>query len=457
MDELLLRNVRVVQDELLVPASILIVDGRIVAFLPPDTATTAARAIDGHRAIALPGLIDAHVHTCQPGRTTWEGFRAATRAAAAGGVTTIVDMPLSCTPTVTLQALEEKRSDIAPDALVDYALWGGLTADNVDQVPALIEGGVVGLKAFMTDSMQEFGWASDDVLLRGMKVAAGQGALVGVHAESEALVGPLTRRATETGSDSWSGYLSTRPPIAEIDASRRAIGFAGETGARLHIVHCSLPEVVDLVQKAKLANQDVSVETCPHYLSLTDADLARIGNDAKCSPPVRPRATVEQLWECILAGLIDTIGSDHAPSQPGLKEASVGPLAAGHGILGLQTMLPILLSEGVHQRGLPLSLLTELTATRPAKRFGLWPAKGSLRLGADGDVTLVDPDATWQFQARDMMYSVQRYNPWDGKTFQGRVVATYVRGRQVYSLADGPNEPGWGREVRSTIRTGVTI
>jgi len=456
VDELLLRNVRVVQDGMLVPASILIVDGRIAAFLLPDTTTTAERAIDGHRAIALPGLIDAHVHACQPGRTAWEGFRAATRAAAAGGVTTIVDMPLSGTPTVTRPALEEKRVDVAPDALVDYALWGGLTSDNVDQLPSLIEGGVVGLKAFMTDSMQEFGWAPDDVLLRGMRVAARHGALVGVHAESEALVGPLTGRAIGAGDDSWPGYLSTRPPIAEIDASRRAVGFAAETGARLHIVHCSLPNVVDLVHEAKLVGQDVTVETCPQYLSLTDADLARIGNTAKCSPPVRPRETVDQLWECVLAGQIDTIGSDHAPSQPGLKETSVGPLAAGHGILGLQTMLPVLLTEGVHQRGLPLSLLIELMSTHPAKRFGLWPAKGSLRLGADADVTLVDPDASWQFRAREMMYSVQQYNPWDGRVFQGRVVATYVRGREVYSLANGPGESGWGHEVCSGIRTGVT-
>jgi allantoinase len=409
------------------PADIAVQDGAIAAVEPELPG--GAEEIDARGLLALPGAVDAHVHLNDPGRAHWEGFDSGTRALAAGGTTCAIDMPLNAVPpTVDGAAFDAKARAAAGHAHIDVALWGGLVPGDPDRLDELAARGVVGFKAFMSASgVEEFPAADDLTLLEGMARAARLGLPVAVHAENDAITSALARRAVAEGRTAMRDYLASRPVVAELEAIGRALALAEETGCALHVVHVSTGRGVALVAAARARGVDATCETCPHYLVLDAGDAERIGAAAKCAPPLRPAAEREALW----AALDDValVATDHSPAPAGLKGGD-DLFAAWGGIPGAQTLLALLHDAGVVRRGLPVARLAELLARGPARRFGLAPAKGSLRPGADADVVLLDPAGTWTI-ARDDLLDRHRLSPFAGRTLQGRVVRTILRGRTV--------------------------
>jgi allantoinase len=456
--DLIIRNGTLVTGTEVRQADLAIVDGTIVA-IEPELSGTSRTEIDAAGLHVFPGAIDAHVHFNEPGRTEWEGFATGTRALAAGGATAFFDMPLNAhPPTLDAAAFDQKLAAAQASSLVDFALWGGLTPDNIDQLDELAERGAIGFKAFMSNSgIDDFAAADDLTLYEGMARAARLGRIVAVHAESDQLPGALARRAVAAGRTSARDYLHSRPVVAELEAIGRAILFAEETGCALHIVHVSSGRGVCLVAQARARGVDVSCETCPHYLVLDEEDLERLGALAKCAPPLRPAAEGEELWQLLRDGTLPMVASDHSPSPPEMKglssttddrpptanEHTVGgrqPSVVGGrpsffqvwgGISGCQSTLQLLLAEGYARRGLPLSTIAAATSEFVARRFGLAQRKGRLAPGADADLTLIDVDAGFNLRAEDLHYR-HRISPYVGMALRGRVARTIVRGTTVF-------------------------
>jgi allantoinase len=313
---------------------------------------------------------------------------------------------------------------------VDFALWGGLVPGNLDDLEPLAALGAIGFKAFMSNSgIDDFAAADDYTLYEGMRIAARLGRIVAVHAENDAITGGLARRAMAEGRSGARDYLASRPAIAELEAIGRAIGLAEETGCALHIVHVSTGRGVVLTAEARTRGVDVSCETCPHYLVLTEEDLERLGAVAKCAPPLRPRSEVEALWEHLRAGTLPMVASDHSPAPASMKEGDDFFRTWG-GISGCQSTLPLLLAEGHATRGLPLEVIGRRTAGYPAERFGLAPVRGALRVGAYADLALVDCAHECTIAATDLLYR-HRHGPYIGRRVWGRPARTLVRGITV--------------------------
>jgi allantoinase len=438
--DLILRGGDVATPDGAVPADVAVADGLIAAVgqgLPGGREEIDARGLH-----VLPGGIDPHVHFNEPGRTDWEGFATGTAALAAGGFTAFFDMPLnSLPPVIDGPAFDAKLEAARASAVVDYGLWGGIVPGNRDRLEELAERGVVGFKAFMSDSgIADFPRADDVTLYEGMAEAARLGRIVAVHAENDALT---SRRRGPMARD----WLESRPLVAELEAIGRAIAFAQDTGCALHIVHVSHGHGVELVRAARERGVDVTCETCPHYLVLTDEDAERLGAVAKCAPPLRPREEGEALWSALADRQLPMIASDHSPSPPELKQ-SENAFEAWGGIAGAQTLLALTLGEG-ERRGIPLDTLVAAISSFPARRFAL-PGKGALEIGADADLALVRPDTPWTLTAEHLR-SRHPLSPFIGRELRHRVVRTLLRGRTVQADGQIVAEPG-GRLVRMRPR-----
>jgi allantoinase len=432
MTDLVIRDAAVVLPSVVEVLDIAVENGTIVDL--GRGVGTGTEEIDAAGLTVLPGTIDVHVHFNEPGRTDWEGAATGSRALAAGGGTTFFDMPLNSTPcTVDVGAFDRKRDALAAASIADFGLWGGLVPGSVEEMAALADRGVVGFKAFMCDSgLPEFPRADDVTLLGGMREAARLDLPVAVHAESEELTKGL--HAHLRGTD-FRDFLEARPVIAELDAIQRALLFAGETGVRLHIVHVSSGRGVVLAAEARAHGVNVTIETCPHYLSFTDEDLERLGVTAKCAPPFRDVHEQQLLWRTLVAGHVDIVGSDHSPAQPSMKRGDF--LRAWGGIAGVQSTLAVLLEGGHHERGLPLTRIASLLAGKPAERFRLG-RKGRVATGHDADLVLVDLNQPFVLRAEDLQ---QRHpmSPYIGMTFHGNVRRTIRRGETVF--LDGAVQP----------------
>jgi allantoinase len=405
-----------------VAADVAVQDGTIAA-IGPELPGGAAETIEATGLHVLPGVLDAHVHFNEPGRTDWEGWKTGSRALAAGGATACVEMPLNAhPPTVDGAAFDAKAAAASAASVVDFALWGGLVPGDLDRLDELAERGVAGFKAFMCDSgIDDFQAVGEDELGAGMARAARLGLPVAVHAESPA-------RLSAPAGGGWRAFVASRPVAAEVEAIERALALADETGCSLHVVHVSSGAGVALVAEARERGVDATCETCPHYLVLTEDDLERLGAAAKCAPPLRAQAERDALWAHLGAGRIRLVASDHSPAPPAMKAGDFG--AAWGGIAGCQSLLELLLDEGHHRRGVPLALLAALTSEAPARRFGL-AAKGRLQPGADADLALVDLGAEHVLLREDLL-DRHRLSPFAGRSLRGRVVRTLVRGVTVY-------------------------
>ncbi len=436
--DLIIRNGAVVTTAGVTQLDLALAEGRIVA-IAPDLVGTRKEEIAAEGLHIFPGVIDAHVHFNEPGRTDWEGFATGTRALAAGGSTAFFDMPLNASPpTLDAASFDLKCQAAQHNSLVDFALWGGLVPGNLAHLEELAQRGVIGFKAFMSNSGIEDFTAVDDVTLyEGMQCAARLGKIVAVHAESEQITSALARRAQDQGRTGIRDYLASRPVIAELEAIERAILFAQETGCALHIVHVSSGRGIIMVAEARARGVDVSCETCTHYLVLTEDDVERLGAIAKCAPPLRTQEEQELLWQQLFAGNVSMVTSDHSPAPASMKSAANFFQVWG-GISGCQSLLPLLLTEGYHKRQLALSAIVSMTSEYIAWRFKLGASKGRIAIGADADLVLIDLAAHGTLHERDLYYRHQ-HSPYAGRALQGRIRRTLVRGTTVFQ--DGVFNP----------------
>lgn len=426
------------------------IEGGRIASIGPE-AGRARDEVVGAGAIALPALVDVHVHFNEPGRTAWEGLATGSAALAAGGGATCCDMPLNSEPPVLdADAFARKGAAVEASSVVDVGIWAGLTPGNLGDLERLAAAGAIGFKAFMSDSgISSFAAVDDHALWQGMRIAAGLDLPVAVHAENDAITRRLAQRARAEGRAGPRDWAASRPTVAEVEAIGRAVALAEDAGATLHVVHVSTPEGVDAIARARRRGVDVTCETCPHYLHFADDDLERVGIALKCAPPIRDERQRAALWSRLRAGHVHLIASDHSPAPPDMKEG-LDWLAAWGGVAGVQSTLAVLLA---HLDGGDLGWpdLTRLTAAAPAERFAL-PRKGRLEIGYDADVALVERVADPAPLARGDLKQRHAISPYVGERFPFRVARTLRRGETIYS-GGTIAAPGGGRVIRPNARS----
>ena len=447
--DVLIRGATVVAGDGPEQADVAIADG-MIASVGPELTGTAADTIDATGCHVLPGVVDPHVHFNDPGRTDWEGFETGSTAFAASGGTLFIDMPLNASPpTLDAPSFDAKVAAARGAARTDFALWGGLVPGNVARLPELAARGVAGFKAFMSGSgIDDFRAADDATLWQGMRVAGELGLPVLVHAENDGITAALAREAIAAGRTGVRDYLASRPVVAEVEAIRRAITLAADARCPLHIVHVSSGAGVAAVVEARARGVDVTCETCPHYLVLTDADVERIGAAAKCAPPLRPAEVQADLWRCVLGGDIAFVASDHSPAPASMKQ-SANFFEVWGGIAGVQATLGLMLEEGHARRSLPLADVARLTSRAAADRFRLGD-RGRIEPGCVADLAIVDLAHAAPLAAADLR-DRHRLSPYVGRTLRGRVRRTLVRGQTVW--ADGRVVgPAIGQLVRPAAR-----
>jgi allantoinase len=433
--DLIVRSRRAVLPDGTRPAAVAVSGPAIAAIGDYGERLEASQDVDLGDLALLPGLVDTHVHVNEPGRTDWEGFATATRAAAAGGVTTICDMPLnSLPPTVSVAALEEKRAAAAGKCWVDVAFWGGAVPGNAAELGPLHEAGVVGFKCFLIDSgVPEFPPLEVAELRAVLGSLAALDALLVVHAEDAAEIKPTSGR-------DYGSFLASRPPVSERRAIEKVISAAAATGARAHIVHLSAAECVAMIAGAKAAGIRLTAETCPHYLYFAAEQVPDGATEFKCCPPVRNSINREALWRGLEAGVIDCVVSDHSPCPPELKAPDTGDFGqAWGGIASLQLSLSAVWTVA-RRRGRTLDDVARWMAAAPAALAGL-PAKGRLAPGCDADLVAFDPDEAYTVDPARLRHRHQ-ITPYAGRTLTGRVRQTWLRGT---ALLEGASEAPVGR------------
>ncbi|MDQ7794957.1 MAG: allantoinase AllB [bacterium] len=429
--------------------------GRISAVLAEAVIPDAAEVVDATGLLVLPGVVDGHSHLNDPGYTDSEDFYTGTCGAAAGGVTTVIEHPLTDPLPDSLDVFLAKREIAGAKAVVDYALWAALTPDNVSyqgvktrELARLAGAGAVAFKGFMTFTW-EIPRLDDGLLMVAFRRVGELGLPIGVHSENGEVIRYLSEHLRASGREDPLSHGEARPEITEREAVARVLELSRGSEARVHLVHLSVPEAVDLVARARFEGRTVSAETCPHYLTLTEEALTRLGPYAKCNPPLRSSRCVEGMWQRLSLGRIDSVGSDHGPFTRQEKERdSFWDVPAG--VTGIQVMLPLMVTECL-RRGIPLESVVRLCSSNPARLFGLYPRKGVLAPGSDADLVLLDPREQWELTSGEL-FAKEKWTPHEGWRLTARVRRTIVRGQTVY--VDGPGggricvEPGYGRFLR---------
>ena len=446
MNTIVIRSGRVVLPDGERPATIHVHDGIITAIGEPDEREPhGARTVDVGSLVVMPGLVDTHVHINEPGRTDWEGFETATRAAAAGGVTTLVDMPLNSVPaTTTAEALEEKQVAAIGKCYVDVAFWGGVVPGNCAELASLAQAGVLGFKCFMSASgVEEFAHVDEADLRKAMPILARLGLPLLVHAELP------ERLLTAAGNPhDYATWLASRPAAAEVAAIDLLIRLAAEYDTRVHIVHLACGDALTAIDEARRRGVPITVETCPHYLTFAAEEIGAGRTAYKCAPPIRAAAHRDALWKALASGRIDLVATDHSPAPPALKGLTSGDfLSAWGGIASLQVGLPVVWT-GAHEREIPLAHIARWMSDGPAQLAGLSQWKGRIALGHDADLIVFDPDAIAAVDAQ-ALYHRHPVTPYDGRQLRGRVVSTWLRGHLIFG--DGHvNRPPSGRLLKRT-------
>ena len=413
-------------------------DGRIIAVEPLESGLEGRRVVElGEDVVLLPGLVDAHVHVNEPGRTEWEGFASATRAAAAGGVTTILDMPLnSIPPTVDVAALEVKRKSALGQLSVDVGFWGGAVPGNLGELTGLHAAGVFGFKCFLVHSgVEEFPPLRPEDLEDYLRVLRTVDGLLIVHAED----GDAIEQAPSVHSDDYRDFLSSRPRVAEDRAIGRVIDAARATGARAHILHLSSSDALPLIAEARRDGVRITTETCPHYLTFAAEEIPAGATQFKCCPPIREAANREQLWQGLADGTIDCIVSDHSPCTPELKRLDLGDFAqAWGGISSLQLGLSDVWTEA-RRRGFSLPDVVRWMAERPAQLVGL-QRKGRIEPGYDADFCVFAPDDGFVVDPATLFHR-NPITPYAGRHLDGVVRSTWLRGLEIGGAEPADDRP----------------
>jgi allantoinase len=436
----------VATDTAVVEADIVIAGGRVVALAGRGEGGRADELIDARGLVAMPGAIDMHAHFEDPGHTEREDFTTGTMSAAAGGITTVIEHPLTYPPVTTRTLYCEKREMASRKVVVDFALWGALTPTSIPEIPGQWAEGAMGFKAFMPYSDPSYPHVTDAEFVEGMEAVKAVGGLVLVHAESDSLLQAGIARMRAAGRNDALAHHEARPPFVEEEAVHRALYLARHVGVRIQIVHVSSPVSADLVREEKRAGRPATMEICPHHLLLDLDDLVRLGPYGVCAPALRERALVERLWDAVHDGTADCLVSDHAASTLAEKDAGRDDIFASP--LGCQVMqetVPLVLDEAYHRRGLPLDAFVRFSSTTAARISGTYPRKGTLLPGADADIALYDLESEWRVDAASQQFSKNPWSPFDGRRARARVVRTLVRGETVYAGGEIVAAPGSGR------------
>ena len=443
---------RVITPDGIRAAAILVEGEQIQAVVSPNQVPDPYQILDFGESTILPGLVDSHVHINDPGRTDWEGFETATRAAAAGGYTMLVDMPLNCLPaTTSVAALQSKRAAAQGRCRVDWAAWGGVVHDNQSDIEALAAAGVPGFKCFLINpGIDGFTMVTEEQLRAALPHIVQTGLPLLVHAE---LPGAIDRATNAMANGDWtrySTYLQSRPEEAELDAIRLMLSLCREYGFRLHIVHLSASRALPELSAARAEGLPVSVETCPHYLHLSAETIPDRATLCKCAPPIRSRENCEKLWHGLKNGTIDMVVTDHSPCPPAMKRLLEGNFqTAWGGIAGLSVALPLMWTEA-SRRGFTLVDVVHWMAEGPSRLAGCETRKGRIAAGYDADFVVFDADREFVV-TEDKLYYRHPVSPYLGETLRGVVKATYLRGDCVFAEGEFPGEPA-GREYAATTQ-----
>jgi allantoinase len=409
-----------------------------IACIADQIIDDAKEVINADGQYVMPGMIDTHVHISEPGRTEWEGFETGSKALAAGGTTSYVEMPLNALPaTINKEALDLKLEAAINQNYVDYAFYGGLVPENLDKLQELSDAGVLAFKCFLSDITSDipgdFTNVDDYTLYKGMQKLAELDQLLCIHAENPSVTSKLAVEFAREGKNSGVEYAESRPIFTEVEAVQRAILFAKETGCKLHLVHISTSEAIQTIMKARAEGVDVTVESCPHYFAMTAEQVDEIGPRAKCQPPIRKAKDQAKLWDELLNGNIDWLTSDHSPCTEDLKQGNLWE--AWGGISGAQNNVDLMFDLAVKQRGLAVEKFVDLIATNPAKRFNL-PHKGEIAVSKDADIILVNPNQSYVVKREDLYYK-NKHSAYEGRKIDCRVTKTIVRGHVVFDLDKG--------------------
>lgn len=444
MFDLIIKNANIPQGDDTVLTNILVKDEKIAGFIDSIDGIKSKEVLDAGGHLTLPGCIDSHTHFMYQGFPHRENFLTGTAAAAAGGVTTVIDMPCCSVPSArSVDQLKLKIDLVEPQALVDYAMWGGVTGEDVRKgwlhnVQEQADFGAVAFKAYMTPSVPTYPRVTDPEMYEAFKAVAETGLPIGIHAENYAMCDYYVKRFQREGRMDGPAWAEARMELAEKVAIELGISFAEDTGARLHIVHMSTGIGAKLVKEAKMKGLDVTSETCPHYLTLNYQDaMTKYGPLAKIAPPLRTKKDNEELWEGLVNGSVDFIGTDHAPYEIESEKHKKGMniWTSFPGIPGVETMVPILVSEGYNKGRISLSKLVDILSTNAAKHYGIYPKKGAMHIGSDADFTIINLDKRWTIDPKKQA-SMCGYLPLEGMELKGKVIKTIVRGHLVYQDVD---------------------
>lgn len=431
--DLIIRGRWVALPDIIGPCSIYIQDGRIVSLAGYSEILSDCEVIDlDHESVVMSGLIDTHVHINSPGRTEWEGFQSATHAAAAGGVTTLVDMPLnSVPPTTTLAGFKTKLDSAANSCFVDVGFWGGVVPGNTAELARMFEAGVVGFKCFLVPSgVDEFPHVTEENLREAMPELTRLGALLIVHAELPNRLNQGPIKSAGSAVNYWA-FLASRPREAENEAIEMMIRLSEEFGTRVHIVHLSSAEAIPMLRRARAAGVRITAETCPHYLHFAAEEVPPGATEFKCCPPIRERENREELWQGLADGTIDFIVSDHSPCPGDMKLRESGDfMNAWGGIASLQLRLPIIWTEA-RRRGFTLQDMTKWLCANPARQVSLQTRKGAIAVGNDADLVVWNPDQQFTVAA-EALHHRHKITPYEGEVLSGVVQKTFLRGRKIY-------------------------
>ena len=440
--DLLVKNGKIVTSSDIMNGNIYVADGKIAAVTQTDILQDAKHVLDASGKFVFPGAIDVHAHLNDPGYTWRENFRNGTLAAAAGGVTTLVDMPLQNEPALTDVSLFRAKHDAVKEkALVDYALWGGITDVDPDKIRDLHNAGVAAFKVFIGPVSSDYRSQDMGAVREIMQIAASLGALVGFHAEDYSIIRHEEARARKEGRSGRIDYLRSRPLSAELIATESVIELARETGAKSHVCHVSHPAAAERIRLARKEGLPITAETCTHYLVFSEDDLIRDGMIFKCAPPLREKAAVEKLWEYVADGTLGCIASDHSPCAPEEKDEKNGAFDAWGGISGIQSTMQVFFDRAVCRRDASPTLLAQRLSEGPARIFGLYGRKGAVEVGFDADLVVLDPEREWEITP-DSLFYLNKISAFAGLKGKGLPVAVFVRGRQVF--ADGAEASAFG-------------